>query len=183
MNYGWARAKSGALALAMATALGAPLAACDRTPPAPDETAAQNLRAAEFFMTSNARREGVKSLPSGVQYTVTRSGPAGGVRPDRNDLVRVDYEGTLTNGRVFDSSFQNGQPAVFTVSDVVPGWTEILQQMRVGDEWVVYLPPASGYGEDGRPGIPPNAVMVFRLKLLEVAPVPGGERGGAIAQG
>ena len=72
---------------------------------------------------------------------------------------------------------------VFTVSDVVPGWTEVLQQMRVGDEWVVYLPPALGYGEQGRPGIPPNAVMVFRLKLLEVAPVPGGDRGGAIAQG
>ena len=180
MTYGWAR---GATALAMVALLAGPLAACDRAPPAPVETAALNLRAAEFFMTSNARREGVRTLPSGVQYTVTRSGPADGVRPDRNDLVRVDYEGTLTDGTVFDSSFQDGQPAVFTVSDVVPGWTEILQQMRVGDEWVVYLPPALGYGEDGRPGIPPNSVMVFRLKLLEVATVPGGERGGAIAQG
>jgi peptidylprolyl isomerase/FKBP-type peptidyl-prolyl cis-trans isomerase FklB len=84
---------------------------------------------------------------------------------------------------VFDSSFQNGQPAVFTVSDVVPGWTEILQQMRVGDEWIVYLPPALGYGEQGRPGIPPNAVMVFRLKLLDIARAPGGERGGAVAEG
>jgi peptidylprolyl isomerase/FKBP-type peptidyl-prolyl cis-trans isomerase FklB len=125
----------------------------------------------------------VQSLPSGVQYKVVRSGPTDGAHPDRNDLVRVDYEGTLTTGRVFDSSFLNGQPAVFTVSDVVPGWTEILQLMRVGDEWIVYLPPALGYGEQGRPGIPPNSVMVFRLKLLEVAPVPGGERGGAIAQG
>ncbi len=180
MNYGWAR---GALALAMVAAMGAPLAACDRGTAAPDETAAQNLRAAEFFLASNARVEGVRTLPSGVQYKVMRSGPADGERPDRNDLVRVDYEGTLTDGTVFDSSYQAGQPAVFTVSEVVPGWTEVLQQMRVGDEWVVYLPPALGYGEQGRPGIPPNAVMVFRLKLLEVAPVPGGDRGGAIAQG
>lgn len=180
MNYGWAR---GASALAVIAVLAGPMAACDRAPAAPDESAAQNLRASEFFMTSNAKSEGVKSLPSGVQYKVVRSGPAGGERPDRNDLVRVDYEGTLTDGTVFDSSFQSGQPAVFTVADVVPGWTEALQQMRVGDEWVVYVPPAQGYGEQGRPGIPSNAVMVFRIKLLEVAPVPGGERGGAIAQG
>ena len=180
MKYGWAR---GATALAMVALLAGPLAACDRTPPAADETAAQNLRAAEFFLTSNARTEGVQSLPSGVQYKVVRSGPPAGVRPDRNDLVRVDYEGTLTDGTVFDSSYQAGQPAVFTVSDVVPGWTEILQQMRVGDEWIVYLPPALGYGEAGRPGIPPNAVMVFRLKLLDIARAPGGDRGGAVAQG
>ena len=180
MNYGWARA---ATALAMIAALGGSLAACDRAPAAPDETAAQNLRAAEFFLASNARAEGVQSLPSGVQYKVIRSGPPGGESPDRNDLVRVDYEGSLTNGTVFDSSFQSGQPAVFTVGDVVPGWTEALQQMRVGDEWIVYVPPAQGYGEQGRPGIPPNAVMVFRIKLLEIAPIPGGERGGPIAQG
>jgi FKBP-type peptidyl-prolyl cis-trans isomerase FklB len=180
MNYGWAR---GATALAMIALLAGPLAACNRAPSAPDETAAQNLRAAEFFMTSNARVEGVRSLPSGVQYKIIRSGPPGGVQPDRNDLVRVDYEGTLTDGTVFDSSFRKGQPAVFTVSDVVPGWTAALQEMRVGDEWLVYVPPEQGYGEQGRPGIPPNAVMVFRIKLLEVAPVPGGERGGPIGQG
>lgn len=176
----WSR---GASALAMIAVLAGPLAACDRAPAAPDETAARNLRAAEFFMTSNARAEGVRTLPSGVQYKVVRSGPPGGERPDRNDLVRVDYEGTLTDGTVFDSSFQAGQPAVFVVGDVVPGWTEALQQMRVGDEWVVYVPPALGYGEQGRPGIPPNAVMVFRIKLLDIARAPGGERGGAVEMG
>ena len=82
-----------------------------------------------------------------------------------------------------DLSRATAQPAVFTVSDVVPGWTAALQEMRVGDEWLVYVPPEQGYGEQGRPGIPPNAVMVFRIKLLEVAPVPGGERGGPIGQG
>ncbi|MGV8928783.1 MAG: FKBP-type peptidyl-prolyl cis-trans isomerase [Brevundimonas sp.] len=167
----------------MVVALGVPLAACNRTPGAPDEAAAQNLRAAEFFLTSNAKQEGIQSLPSGIQYKVVASGPAGGESPDRNDLVRVDYEGTLTDGTVFDSSYRAGQPAVFTVSDVVPGWTEILQHMRVGDEWIVYLPPALGYGEQGRPGIPANAVMVFRLKLLDIARAPGGDRGGAIGQG
>src|SRR5688500_13099459 len=145
MRYGWARSVA---ALGAAAALcGA--AACGREPAPPSEVAAQNLRAAEFFLTSNAKVEGVRTLPSGVQYKVVRSGPPGGESPDRNDLVRVDYEGTLTDGTVFDSSYQAGQPAVFTVSDVVPGWTEILQQMRVGDEWVVYLPPALGYGEQG----------------------------------
>ena len=180
MNYGWAK---GASALAMVALLAGPLAACDRAPAAPDETAAQNLRAAEFFLASNARAEGVQTLPSGVQYKVIRSGPPGGERPDRNDLVRVDYEGTLSDGTVFDSSFQRGQPAVFVVGDVVPGWTEALQQMRVGDEWVVFVPPAHGYGEQGRPGIPPNSLMVFRIKLLDIARAPGGERGGAVAQG
>jgi len=178
MRYGWARA---AVAAAMATAM---LAGCgDRAPAAGDEAAATNLREAEFFLASNAKAEGVRSLPSGVQYKVVQSGPPGGESPDRNDLVRVDYEGTLTDGTVFDSSFEKGQPAVFTVSDVVPGWTEALQHMKVGDEWVVYVPPAAGYGEQGRPGIPANAVMVFRLKLLDIARAPGGERGGAIGQG
>jgi FKBP-type peptidyl-prolyl cis-trans isomerase FklB len=178
MRYGWART---AVAAAMAAAV---LAGCgDRAPAPADETAAENLREAEFFLASNARVEGVRSLPSGVQYKVVQSGPPGGESPDRNDLVRVDYEGALTDGTVFDSSFQAGQPAVFTVSDVVPGWTEALQHMKVGDEWVVYVPPAQGYGEQGRPGIPANAVMVFRLKLLDIARAPGGERGGAIAQG
>ena len=180
MNFAWDK---GASVLAMIAVLAGPLAACDRGPAAPDETAAQNLRAAEFFLTSNARVEGVQTLPSGVQYKVVHSGSPAGVRPDRNDLVRVDYEGTLTDGTVFDSSYQAGQPSVFTVSDVVPGWTEVLQQMRVGDEWIVYLPPALGYGEQGRPGIPANAVMVFRLKLLDIARAPGGARGGAIGQG
>jgi peptidylprolyl isomerase/FKBP-type peptidyl-prolyl cis-trans isomerase FklB len=160
------------------------LAGCgERAPAAGDEAAATNLREAEFFLASNAKVEGVRSLPSGVQYKVVQSGPPGGESPDRNDLVRVDYEGTLTDGTVFDSSFEKGQPAVFTVSDVVPGWTEALQHMKVGDEWVVYVPPAAGYGEQGRPGIPANAVMVFRLKLLDIARAPGGERGGAMAQG
>ncbi|HYC67058.1 FKBP-type peptidyl-prolyl cis-trans isomerase [Brevundimonas sp.] len=182
MRYGWART---AAVLAMAAAL----AACGRDA-APDvgQDAAQNLRAAEFFMTSNAKADGVQSLPSGVQYKVRQAGPPGGERPDGNDLVRVDYEGSLTDGTVFDSSFERGQPAVFTVEEgiagsVIPGMREALQHMTVGDEWLVYIPPHLGYGEDSAGEIPPNSVLIFRLKLLDVAHAPGGTTAIATANG
>jgi FKBP-type peptidyl-prolyl cis-trans isomerase FklB len=176
MTFAWVK---GAAALAAVAAL----AACGRGAPPPDQIAAENARAAEFFLKANAREEGVQSLPSGVQYKVLQSGPPGGEQPDSNDLVRVDYEGTLTDGTVFDSSFRRGQPAVFTLGEVVEGWTDALQHMRVGDEWIVYLPPQLAYGEQGRPGIPPNSVLVFRLKLLDIARAPGGSRGTGAAMG
>lgn len=176
MRYGWART-------AAALAASGALAACGPNGGGADPAAAENARAAEFFLKSNARAEGVRTLPSGVQYKVVQSGPPGGESPDSNDLVRVDYEGTLTDGTVFDSSFQRGQPAVFTLGEVVEGWTEALQHMRVGDEWIVYLPPAQAYGEQGRPGIPPNSVLVFRVKLLDIARAPGGARGVGVATG
>ena len=173
MRFGWARAA----ALSLLTAV----AACGRGAPAAD--LAKNAEAAAFFMTSNARAEGVQTLPSGLQYKIIRSGPAGAAGPDRNDLVRVDYEGALTDGTVFDSSFQKGQPFVTTPEQVVPGWTEALQRMKVGDEWMLYVPPALGYGEQNAGDIPPNSVLVFRIKLLDVAPTPGGGRGVGSAQG
>ena len=178
MRYGWVRT---AAVLAMATVL----AACGRgEAPTVDQDAAENLRAAEFFMASNARAAGVQALPSGVQYKVTQAGPPGGESPDSNDLVSVDYAGSLTDGTVFDSSFKRGAPAVFTPEGVVPGWTEALQMMKPGDEWILFLPPELGYGERGGPPmIPGNAVLVFRLKLLDVAPVPGGGRGVGQAMG
>jgi len=176
MRSGWVRGA----ALAAVLALGA----CgQKAAPEVDQVAAENARAAEFFMKSNARAEGVVTLPSGVQYKVIKSGPAGGETPDSNDLVRVDYEGTLLDGTVFDSSFRKGQPAVFPVDEVVPGWTDALQHMRVGDEWYVYLPPRLGYGETGQGEIPPNSVLVFRLKLLDLAATPGGQRGVGSANG
>ncbi|MBU1385105.1 MAG: FKBP-type peptidyl-prolyl cis-trans isomerase [Alphaproteobacteria bacterium] len=182
MRYGWART---AAVLAMAAAV----AACGGGAPATgDAEAAENLREAQFFMTSNAKAEGVKSLPSGVQYKVLQAGPAGGERPDGNDLVRVDYEGSLTDGTVFDSSFQRGQPAVFTVEDgisgsVITGMRDALQHMSVGDEWLVYIPPEIGYGDAASGNIPPNSVLIFRLKLLDVAQTPGGETALATANG
>ena len=182
MRYGWART---AVVLAMAAAL----AACGRGAPAtPDQAAADNLRAAGFFMASNGKADGVQTLPSGVQYKVTTAGPPGGETPDGNDLVSVDYEGALTDGTVFDSSFQRGQPAVFTLEEgisgsIIPGMREALQHMTVGDEWLVYIPPELGYGDAATGEIPANSVLVFRLKLLAVAQAPGGSRAIATANG
>ena len=172
MRFGWVSA----VAVLM-------LAACGRSA-APSVDLEQNARAAAFFMETNAKAEGVRTLPSGLQYKIVQSGPAGAASPDRNDLVRVDYEGALTDGEVFDSSFAKGQPYVTAPDQVVPGWTEALQLMKAGDEWILYVPPALGYGEaGGGTKIPPNAVLVFRIKLLDVAPVPGGGRGVGIAMG
>jgi FKBP-type peptidyl-prolyl cis-trans isomerase FklB len=174
MRFGWA-------SVAVAATLG--LAACGGAD-AGGVDAEANARAAEFFLESNAREEGVQTTESGLQYKVVQSGPSGAISPDRNDLVRVDYEGSLTDGTVFDSSFSRGQPYVTTGEQVVPGWTEALQRMKVGDEWILYVPPALGYGEEGQGAdIPPNSVLVFRIKLLDVAPVPGGGRGVGVANG
>ena len=165
------------LTLSGASAALLALAACGRPAAAPEDLAKNSFESAAF-MKQNATEEGVQTLPSGLQYKVVASGPAGGVHPDRNDLARVDYEGSLTDGTVFDSSFKRGSPAVFSPEQVVPGWTEALQLMKPGDEWLLYVPPELGYGEAGGPPlIPGNAVLVFRLKLLDVAPVPGGGRG------
>lgn len=176
MRFGWARA-------AALTAVVA-VTACNRGGGDPAAELQERAAAAEFFLSSNARAEGVQTLPSGLQYKVVRSGPPGGESPDRNDLVRVDYEGALTDGTVFDSSFSRGAPTVFTPERVVPGWTEALQRMKVGDEWILYVPPTLGYGEGGDPPtIPPNAVLVFRLRLLDMARVPGGGTGVGSAMG
>lgn len=171
MNFAWVRGA------ALVAGLAVTLAACGRTE-APSANAEAAAKEAKAFLDKNARADGVQTLPSGLQYKVVASGPAGSPSPDGNDLVRVDYEGSLTDGTVFDSSFQRGAPAVFSPEGVVPGWTEALQKMKVGDEWLLYVPPELGYGEDGAPPmIPGNAVLVFRIKLLDMAEVPGGSRG------
>ena len=117
MNFGWGKAALLAAVL---------LAGCGQA--APVDPSAGKAEAAAF-MAKNAKEEGVQTLPSGLQYKVIQSGPPGGESPDRNDLVKVDYEGTLTDGSVFDSSFSRGQPYVTTAEQVVPGWTEALQRI------------------------------------------------------
>ncbi len=176
MRFGWARTAAAVAAISVLA-----LAACNRDGGVDLEA---NARAAAFFMETNGKAAGVQTLPSGLQYKVVQSGPSGAASPDRNDLVRVDYEGALTDGSVFDSSFSRGQPYVTTAEQVVPGWTEALQRMKVGDEWMLYVPPELGYGEQSQGAdIPPNSVLVFRIKLLDVAPVPGGGRGVGLATG
>jgi len=165
MRFGWGRAAAVAAILT--------LAACGRTD-APGADPVKNAEASAAWMANNARAPGIQTLPSGLQYKVVQSGPPGSAGPDANDLVVVDYEGALTDGTVFDSSFQKGVPYATHVDEVVKGWTEALQRMKVGDEWVVYVPPELGYGEQDKGDIPPNSVMVFRIKLLDLAPVAGG---------
>lgn len=171
MNFGWGKAAIVAAFL---------LAGCVQAAPV-DPNAGKAEAVA--FMARNAKEEGLQTLPSGLQYKVVQTGPAGGVSPDRNDLVKVDYEGKLVDNSVFDSSFARGAPAVFTPEEVVKGWTEALQKMRVGDEWLLYVPPELGYGERSSPKIPANSVLIFRLKLLDVAKVPGGGSGVGTAMG
>lgn len=173
MRFGWART-------AIVVAMMGVLAACGRSETASGAgDAAANLQAAEAFLAKNATAEGIQVLPSGVQYKVLKSGPAGGATPDGNDLVLVNYEGSLTDGTVFDSSFERGQPYATHLEQVVPGWTAALSRMKVGDEWLIYIPPALGYGERGGGAkIPSNAVLVFRVQLLDVADIPGAPRPG-----
>jgi peptidylprolyl isomerase/FKBP-type peptidyl-prolyl cis-trans isomerase FklB len=142
---------------------------------APDQTAQSAA-----FLKKNAAAAGVKTLPSGLQYKVVQSGPAGGQPIHLGDEVKVNYEGALIDGTVFDSSYQRGEPDVFTVGDVVPAWNEALQLMHPGDVWYLYVPPKLGYGDKGAGPIPPNAVMVFKIEVLGV--LPHGKAGGA-AQG
>jgi len=143
------------------------------------ESADQSAEAAAFYMEQNGRQDGVETLPSGVQYRVVRAGSPNGAQPDSNDLVSVNYEGALTDGTVFDSSYDRGVPAAMALDRLIPAWQEAIPHMRVGDEWTLWVPPSQGYGASGSGPIPPNSVLVFRIELLNVAPVPGGAPAGA----
>ncbi len=162
-------------ALTLGAALGAALAltACQGKAhsSAGAGTAVASPAAAESFLAANAKADGVKVLPSGLQYKILSTGAATGPHPGPTDEVKVDYVGSLTNGAVFDSSVERGVPAVMGLADLVPAWQEALPLMRPGDEWILYVPPKLGYGEAGAGGvIPPNAVLVFKIKLLGVLP-------------
>lgn len=154
------------------------LGACG--PKADGPALAASAAEAKAFMDKNGKEEGVITLPSGLQYKVVRSGPPDGMRPQETDEVKVNYEGKFLNGKVFDSSYERGMPAAMPLKALIPAWVEALKLMRPGDEWMLYVPPALGYGEEGAGGgeIPPNSVLIFRIELLGVLPGPG-----RIAQG
>ena len=119
------------------------------------------------FLTQISSQEGVVTTESGLRYKVLQAGT--GVKPTATNTVTVNYEGRLVNGTVFDSSYQRGTPARFGVSDVIAGWTEALQLMSAGSTWELYIPPELAYGARGVPGvIPPNAVLVFKVELIDV---------------
>lgn len=121
----------------------------------------------EAFLAENAAKPGVITLASGLQYKILKAGS--GKKPGKTSRVRCHYEGTFTNGMIFDSSYKRGEPAVFGVNQVIPGWTEALQLMSEGSEWELYIPYNLAYGEAGAHGaIPPYAALVFKVELLEV---------------
>ena len=121
----------------------------------------------EAFLAENKKKEGVKTLPSGLQYKVIKAGT--GKKPGMNDTVTVQYRGTLIDGTEFDSSYRRGQPATFQVSGVIPGWTEALTLMEEGAKWQLSIPPNLAYGERGAGGlIGPNATLIFEIELLSV---------------
>ena len=128
---------------------------------------ADNLAASEAFLAENGQQDGVVTLPSGLQYQVLASGD--GETPTTTDSVLAHYHGTLTDGTVFDSSVDRGEPAAFGVSQVIAGWTEALQLMKVGDKWRLFIPPGLAYGEASpTPAIPPNSALIFDVELLEI---------------
>lgn len=130
----------------------------------------RNLKAAEKFLSENARKAGVTTTASGLQYEVLASGPAGGKSPTDANKVSVHYEGRLLDGAVFDSSYERGESIEFPLAGVIPGWTEGVQLMSEGDKFRFYIPPALAYGADGTPGGPigPNEALVFDVELLKV---------------
>lgn len=121
----------------------------------------------EAFLAENAKKEGVVSLPSGLQYQVLREGD--GRKPAATDQVECHYEGTLINGQVFDSSYQRGQTATFGLNQVIAGWTEGLQLMQEGAKYRFFIPYHLAYGERGAgQSIPPFATLIFDVELVKV---------------
>jgi FKBP-type peptidyl-prolyl cis-trans isomerase len=146
------------------------LAACG---PSKKASAAAEIDAGKAFLATNAKAPGVKVLPSGLQYKIVRSGPADGMRPQKQDEVKVNYEGKLLDGTVFDSSYARGVPAAMPVDALIPAWVEALQLMRPGDEWMLYAPSNLAYGDQGQGAIPPGSTLIFRIELIAVLPGPG----------
>ena len=133
------------------------------------ESGDKNQKAGDDFLAANAKKEGVKTTASGLQYKVVKSGKADGKTPKANDKVKVHYHGTLIDGTVFDSSVERGEPAEFGVDEVIPGWTEALQLMKEGDKWQVYVPSKLAYGpRQAGPKIGPNSTLVFEVELLSI---------------
>lgn len=132
--------------------------------------AAGNLDAAQKFLSETAKRPGVKTTQTGLQYEVLAEGPADGKSPTDANIVKVHYKGTLIDGTEFDSSYGRGEPAEFALAGVIKAWTEGVQLMSVGDKFRFYVPPDLGYGKEGRPDGPigPNEALIFEVELLDV---------------
>ena len=132
------------------------------------EAGAANKKEGEAFLAANKSKEGVVALPSGLQYKILKEGT--GPKPTATDTVVCNYQGTLIDGKEFDSSYKRGQPATFPVSGVIKGWTEALQLMPVGSKWQLFIPADLAYGDRGpSPDIGPDSTLVFEVELLSIA--------------
>ncbi|WP_303290258.1 FKBP-type peptidyl-prolyl cis-trans isomerase [Marinobacter sp. SS5-14b] len=133
-----------------------------------EELAQKNLEAGEAFLAENAKRNGVETTESGLQYEVIEEGS--GEKPTASDRVRVHYTGELINGEVFDSSRDRGEPTTFGVGQVIPGWIEGLQLMSEGARYKLYIPADLAYGPTGNQAIAPNETLIFDVELLKINP-------------
>ena len=128
---------------------------------------AENIEKGKAFLAENAKKEGIVTLPSGLQYEVITEG--NGKKPSATDKVKCHYEGTLIDGTWFDSWIKRGQPAVFGVNQVIKGWVEALQLMNEGSKWRLFIPSESGYGaQQAGEMIPPHSTLIFEVELIEV---------------
>jgi len=150
-----------------------------------------NKKEGDAFLAANKSKEGVVTLPSGLQYKILKEGS--GPKPTATDSVVCNYKGTLINGTEFDSSYKRGEPATFPVTGVIKGWTEALQLMPVGSKWQLFIPPDLAYGPRGTPGGPigPNSTLIFEVELMSIkdknpapdkVPGPGGAIGAEKSQ-
>lgn len=127
----------------------------------------KNKQDGDAFLSANKTKPGVITLPSGLQYKVMK--PGNGTQPSEKDMVTVNYVGTSIDGKEFDSSYKRGKPATFALTEVIPGWIEVLKLMKAGSSWEVYIPPTLAYGERGAPPvIGPNQTLIFKIDLLDV---------------
>jgi FKBP-type peptidyl-prolyl cis-trans isomerase len=129
----------------------------------------KNTKEGQAFLAENKTKPGVVTLPSGLQYKILKSGPATGKSPKLTDTVFANYKGTLIDGTEFDSSYKRGKPTDFPVNGVIAGWTEILQLMKVGDKWQVFIPSELAYKDQQRgPIIGPNSTLIFEMELVDI---------------
>jgi FKBP-type peptidyl-prolyl cis-trans isomerase FklB len=131
--------------------------------------AEKNKKEGEAFLAENKKKQGIKILPSGLQYKIITEGK--GASPKETDTVTINYRGTLIDGTEFDSSYKRNEPATFPVKGVIKGWTEAIQLMKEGAKWQLFIPSDLAYGERGAGGtIGPNATLIFEVELLKIGP-------------
>lgn len=155
----------------------------DFTAPEPDEDAdlaGHNQEVADAFIAANANNDCVFATDSGLQFRIDRAAADSQPTPEPGELVEVNYEGRLIDGEVFDSSYERGEAAIFPSDRLIPGWVEALGEMRVGEQWTLYIPPQLGYGERGTPGgpIPPNSALIFTVEMVSLPSRPDTDEPG-----